>query len=155
MLQRGYQKMKQQKLDILYLTNTSTQPVQPVAHQLLPSVIFSRMEMHILSSSIFLPSQKSFSPSLVSSLTCFSLYPEDTTNTFMAVSFTASAVLSQSSGDSFLLTRNFISYSLTQFSGWSKDMHGVRLSGDSELAIGMNVSVNGCLSLCISPVTDW
>lgn len=54
-----------------------------------------------------------------------------------------------------MLTRNFTSYSLTQFSGWSKDMHGVRLSGDSELVIGMNVSVNGCLSLCIGPVTDW
>ncbi len=34
----------------------------------------------------------------------------------------------------------------------SKDMQ-VRLTGDSKLPVG--VSVNGCLSLCVSPVIDW
>uniref|UniRef100_A0A3Q0RGW1 C2H2-type domain-containing protein n=1 Tax=Amphilophus citrinellus TaxID=61819 RepID=A0A3Q0RGW1_AMPCI len=31
---------------------------------------------------------------------------------------------------------------------------GVRLTGDSKLPISVNVSTNGCLSLCVSPVTD-
>lgn len=37
----------------------------------------------------------------------------------------------------------------------SKDMHGVRIISDSKLTVGGSVSMNGCLSLCISPVTDW
>ncbi len=35
-----------------------------------------------------------------------------------------------------------------------KDMQ-VRLTGDSKLAVGVNVSVSGCLSLYVGPVTDW
>lgn len=31
---------------------------------------------------------------------------------------------------------------------------GVRLVGDSKLLIGVNVSVNDCLSLCVCPATD-
>ena len=30
-----------------------------------------------------------------------------------------------------------------------------RLIGDSKLPVGVNVSVNGCLSLCVSPVIVW
>jgi len=30
-----------------------------------------------------------------------------------------------------------------------------RLIGDSKLSISVNVSVNGCLSLCVSPVIVW
>ncbi len=30
-----------------------------------------------------------------------------------------------------------------------------RLIGDSKLPVGVNVSVSGCLSLYIGPVTDW
>jgi len=30
-----------------------------------------------------------------------------------------------------------------------------RLIGDSKLSVGVNVSVNGCLSLCVSPVIVW
>lgn len=37
----------------------------------------------------------------------------------------------------------------------SKDTGGVRLIGDSKLAVGVNMSANGCLSLCVSPVTKW
>ena len=29
------------------------------------------------------------------------------------------------------------------------------LIGDSKLPVGVSESVNGCLSLCVSPVTDW
>ncbi len=36
----------------------------------------------------------------------------------------------------------------------SRDMQ-VRLTGGSKLPVGVNVSVNGCLSLCVSPVTAW
>ncbi len=36
----------------------------------------------------------------------------------------------------------------------SKDMQ-VRLNRDSKLPKGVNVSVNACLSVCVSPVTDW
>lgn len=32
---------------------------------------------------------------------------------------------------------------------------GVRLTADSKLCIGMNPSVNGGLSLCVSPTLDW
>ena len=32
---------------------------------------------------------------------------------------------------------------------------GTRLIGNSELFIGVNVSMNGCLSLCVSPVIVW
>lgn len=31
----------------------------------------------------------------------------------------------------------------------------VRLTSDSKLLIGVKVSVNGCLSPCVSPLTDW
>lgn len=31
----------------------------------------------------------------------------------------------------------------------------IRLIGDSKLPIGVKVSVNGCLFLCLSPVVDW
>ncbi|XP_060770970.1 uncharacterized protein LOC132881920 [Neoarius graeffei] len=31
----------------------------------------------------------------------------------------------------------------------------VRLTGDSKLTIGVNVSANGCLCLCVSPVMTW
>ena len=31
----------------------------------------------------------------------------------------------------------------------------VRLTGDSKLTVGVNVSVNGCLCLCVSPVMTW
>lgn len=34
-------------------------------------------------------------------------------------------------------------------------MHGVSLIGDSKLAIGVNLSVNGSLSLHVSPVIRW
>ena len=30
-----------------------------------------------------------------------------------------------------------------------------RLIGDSKLSVGVNVSVNGCLSLCVSPEMNW
>ena len=43
------------------------------------------------------------------------------------------------------------------FSGFlsqSKDMQ-VRFIVDSKLPVGVNVSVNGCLSLCVSPVIVW
>lgn len=33
-------------------------------------------------------------------------------------------------------------------------MQEVRLTGDTKLAISVNVSVNDCLSLCISPVMN-
>lgn len=33
--------------------------------------------------------------------------------------------------------------------------HGVRLIGNSKLHAGVKVSVNGCLSVRVSPVTDW
>ncbi len=36
----------------------------------------------------------------------------------------------------------------------SQDMQ-VRLIGDSKLPVGVNVSVNGCLSLYVSPVRNW
>ncbi len=36
----------------------------------------------------------------------------------------------------------------------SKDMQ-VRLIGDSKLPVGVHVSVSGCLSLYVCPVTDW
>ncbi len=36
----------------------------------------------------------------------------------------------------------------------SKDMQ-VRLIGDSKSPVGVNVSVNGCLSLYVSPVMNW
>ena len=32
---------------------------------------------------------------------------------------------------------------------------GVRLTGDSKLPVGVNVSVNGCSSLYVSPVMNW
>ena len=32
---------------------------------------------------------------------------------------------------------------------------GTRLIGYSKLTIGVTVSVNGCLSLCVGPVIDW
>ena len=32
---------------------------------------------------------------------------------------------------------------------------GTRLIGDSKLSVGVNVSVNGCLSLCVSPAIVW
>lgn len=35
-----------------------------------------------------------------------------------------------------------------------KGMH-VGLIGNSELSVGVNVSLNYCLSLCVSPVIDW
>ncbi len=35
----------------------------------------------------------------------------------------------------------------------SRDMQ-VRLTDDSKLPVDMNVSMNGCLSLCVSPVVD-
>ncbi len=31
----------------------------------------------------------------------------------------------------------------------------VRLTGNSKLPVGVNVSVNGCLSPCVSPVKNW
>lgn len=31
----------------------------------------------------------------------------------------------------------------------------VMLIGDSKLPVGVNVSVNGCLFLCISPAMNW
>lgn len=34
------------------------------------------------------------------------------------------------------------------------DMH-VRLVGDSESVVGVHVSLNGCLALCVSPVLSW
>lgn len=40
---------------------------------------------------------------------------------------------------------------LSEYSGFlshSKDMHGVRLIGDSKVAVGVNVSANGYLFLC-------
>lgn len=37
----------------------------------------------------------------------------------------------------------------------SKDMHVVRLIGVSNLAMDVNVSGNGYLSLCVSLVIDW
>ncbi len=30
-----------------------------------------------------------------------------------------------------------------------------RLIGDSKLPVGVNVSVSGCLSLCVSPAMKW
>lgn len=33
----------------------------------------------------------------------------------------------------------------------SKDMHGVGITGNSKLPIGVNVRVNACLPLCVSP----
>ena len=48
--------------------------------------------------------------------------------------------------------------SLSGYSGFlsqSKDTQVNRLIGDSKLSIGVNVSVNGCLSLCVSPVIVW
>ena len=41
-----------------------------------------------------------------------------------------------------------------RFPPQSKDMQ-VRLTGDSKLTVGVNVSVNGCLCLCVSPVMTW
>lgn len=35
------------------------------------------------------------------------------------------------------------------------DQKKVRLSGDSKLPVDINMSVNGCLSLCVSPVIHW
>lgn len=37
----------------------------------------------------------------------------------------------------------------------SKDMKLARLTGEFTLLIGVNMRANGCLSVCISPVTDW
>lgn len=31
----------------------------------------------------------------------------------------------------------------------------IRSTGNSKFPVGVNVSVNDCLSLCVSPVTDW
>merc|ERR1712035_59525 len=48
---------------------------------------------------------------------------------------------------------------LSGYSGFlpqSKDMQvGDRLIGDSKLTVGVNVSMNGCLSLRVSPATVW
>lgn len=40
-------------------------------------------------------------------------------------------------------------------SSTAKHMHGVSLIGNSKLAIGVNLSVNGSLSLHVSPVIRW
>lgn len=34
-------------------------------------------------------------------------------------------------------------------------MGGVRLIGNSKLAVSVNVSIKGCLPLCVSPGTAW
>ncbi len=41
---------------------------------------------------------------------------------------------------------------LVGFLPQSKDVQ-VRLLGDFKLPLGVNVSLNGCLSICVSPVT--
>ena len=33
-------------------------------------------------------------------------------------------------------------------------IHAVILNGTSESLVGVNVNINGCLSLCVSPVID-
>lgn len=38
------------------------------------------------------------------------------------------------------------------FLSQSRDVHGVRVIGDTKLPIGVNVRANGYLSLCVSPV---
>lgn len=43
---------------------------------------------------------------------------------------------------------------LSSFLPQNKDMQ-VRLTGNSKLPGGVNVGVNGCLSVSISPVNDW
>ena len=37
----------------------------------------------------------------------------------------------------------------------SKDMQHNRLTDDSKLPVGVNMSVSGCLSLCVSPEMNW
>ena len=47
-------------------------------------------------------------------------------------------------------------FSLGTFLPQSKHMqNGTWLNGYSKLTIGVTVSVNGCLSLCVGPVIDW
>ena len=46
---------------------------------------------------------------------------------------------------------------VSKYSGFlpqSKDMQRDRLIDDSKLPVGMNASVSGCLSLCVSPAGD-
>lgn len=40
--------------------------------------------------------------------------------------------------------------------GFSLRVHAVkRLISDSKMPLGVNVSVNGCFFLCVSPVMNW
>lgn len=38
---------------------------------------------------------------------------------------------------------------------FSHSVLAVRLTDDSKLTIGVNVSVNSCMLHCVSPVADW
>lgn len=37
----------------------------------------------------------------------------------------------------------------------SAHIHGLKLTDDTKLSLGVNVSMNGCLVYCFSPVIDW
>ncbi len=47
------------------------------------------------------------------------------------------------------------SWALCRYSGFLHSPKTCRLIGDSKLPVGVNVSVNGCLSLYVSPVMNW
>lgn len=34
-------------------------------------------------------------------------------------------------------------------------IRGIRFIGDSKLTVSVNMSMYGCLALCVSPMTDW
>lgn len=34
-------------------------------------------------------------------------------------------------------------------------IHGIRFIGDFKLIVSVNMSMYGCLALCVSPMTDW
>lgn len=55
----------------------------------------------------------------------------------------------------FCLCLNWFSRGTLAFSHSPNHMFVVRLTGDSKVGVGVNVSVNGCLSFCVIPALDW